>query len=57
MNIGPTVCGANQHAAEAVKRRGLQKEPPDGIFVEPADRPLQRRSFDQGGVHLDPVHG
>ncbi|MDF3145121.1 MULTISPECIES: IS5 family transposase [unclassified Streptomyces] len=41
VNVDSTVCRAHQHAAGAAQR-GLQKEPPGGIFVEPADHGLGR---------------
>ncbi|MBN3933303.1 IS5 family transposase [Streptomyces verrucosisporus] len=41
VNVDSTVCRAHQHAAGAAKR-GAQKEPPGGIFVEPADHGLGR---------------
>ncbi|WUX68372.1 IS5 family transposase [Streptomyces sp. NBC_01429] len=41
VNVDSTVCRAHQHAAGAEKR-ALQKEPPGGIFVEPADHGLGR---------------
>nr|WP_107064164.1 IS5 family transposase [Streptomyces sp. NRRL F-5635] len=41
VNVDSTVCRAHQHAAGAAKK-DLQKEPPGGIFVEPADHGLGR---------------
>ncbi|MEU7230386.1 IS5 family transposase [Streptomyces chrestomyceticus] len=41
VNVDSTVCRAHQHAAGAAKR-DLQKEPPGGIAVEPADHGLGR---------------
>ncbi|WP_106980134.1 IS5 family transposase [Streptomyces griseofuscus] len=41
VNVDSTVCRAHQHAAGAEKG-DLQKEPPGGIFVEPADHGLGR---------------
>nr|WP_240503187.1 IS5 family transposase [Streptomyces prasinopilosus] len=52
VNVDSTVCRAHQHAAGAAKK-DLQKEPPGGIFAEPADHGLGRS---RGGltskVHL-----
>ncbi|GAB2744444.1 hypothetical protein GCM10027072_45460 [Streptomyces bullii] len=42
VNIDSTVCRAHQHAAGAAKRGDLQKEPPGGPVVEPADHGLGR---------------
>jgi transposase len=42
VNVDSTVCRAHQHAAGAAKRGDLQKEPPGGVFVEPADHGLGR---------------
>ncbi|MGI5430835.1 IS5 family transposase [Streptomyces sp. CA-179760] len=42
VNVDSTVCRAHQHAAGAAKKGDLQKEPPGGIFVEPADHGLGR---------------
>ncbi len=44
VNVDFTVCRAHQHAAGATKRGDLQKQPPDGIFVEAADHALGRSS-------------
>ncbi|MFE3560726.1 IS5 family transposase [Streptomyces sp. NPDC059193] len=41
VNVDSTVCRAHQHAAGAAKR-DLQKEPPGGVAVEPADHGLGR---------------
>ncbi|WP_369268658.1 IS5 family transposase [Streptomyces sp. R11] len=41
VNVDSTVCRAHQHAAGAAKK-DLQKEPPGGITVEPADHGLGR---------------
>ncbi|MFH8424000.1 IS5 family transposase [Streptomyces sp. NPDC018038] len=41
VNVDSTVCRAHQRAAGAAKK-DLQKEPPDGVFVEPADHGLGR---------------
>ncbi|MFD3880631.1 MULTISPECIES: IS5 family transposase [Streptomyces] len=41
VNVDSTVCRAHQHAAGASKK-DLQKEPPGGIAVEPADHGLGR---------------
>ncbi|WP_405496573.1 IS5 family transposase [Streptomyces sp. NBC_00096] len=41
VNVDSTVCRAHQHAAGAAKR-DLQKEPPGGVFAEPADHGLGR---------------
>ncbi|MFD4246965.1 IS5 family transposase [Streptomyces sp. NPDC058525] len=41
VNVDSTVCRAHRHAAGAAKR-DLQKEPPGGIAVEPADHGLGR---------------
>ncbi|WP_455754745.1 IS5 family transposase [Streptomyces prasinus] len=41
VNVDSTGCRAHRHAAGA-RKGGLQKEPPGGIFVEPADHGLGR---------------
>ncbi|MEV6807484.1 IS5 family transposase [Streptomyces sp. NPDC051132] len=49
VNVDSTVCRAHQHAAG----KGGQKEPPGGIFVEPADHGLGRsRSGLTSKIHL-----
>ncbi|MER5831374.1 IS5 family transposase [Streptomyces sp. NPDC002130] len=57
VNVDSTVCRAHQHAAGAEKR-DLQKEPPGGIAVEPADHGLGRS---RGGlttkIHLSVEQG
>ncbi|MFC9285156.1 IS5 family transposase [Streptomyces sp. NPDC057052] len=53
VNIDSTVCRAPQHAAGAAKRGDLQKEPPGGIFVEPAGHSFGRsRGGPTGKTHL-----
>jgi transposase len=42
LSVDSTVCRAHQHAAGARKQGDLQKEPPGGIFTEPADHGLGR---------------
>ncbi|MFD9248128.1 IS5 family transposase [Streptomyces sp. NPDC059556] len=42
VNVDSTVCRAHQHAAGAASRGDLQKEPPGGVSVEPADHALGR---------------
>nr|AAZ23099.1 probable transposase [Streptomyces fradiae] len=42
VNVDSTVRRAHQHAAGAAKKGDLQKEPPGGVFVEPADHGLGR---------------
>ncbi|GGP33790.1 transposase [Streptomyces abikoensis] len=53
VNVDSSVCRAHQHAAGAAERGDLQKEPPDGIAVEPVDHGLGRsRSGLTSKVHL-----
>ncbi|RSO09118.1 IS5 family transposase [Streptomyces sp. WAC 05379] len=42
LNVDSTVCRAHQHAAGARKQGDQQKEPPGGVFTEPADHGLGR---------------
>ncbi|MGW8881877.1 IS5 family transposase, partial [Streptomyces mirabilis] len=42
VNVDSTVCRAHQHAAGAATMGDLQKAPPGGIAVEPADHGLGR---------------
>ncbi|MFI8437898.1 IS5 family transposase [Streptomyces sp. NPDC079020] len=53
VGVDSTVCRAHQHAAGAAKRGDFQKEPPGGIFVEPADHGLGRsRGGPTSKIHL-----
>ncbi|GGZ20874.1 DDE transposase [Streptomyces olivaceoviridis] len=42
VNVDSTVCRAHQHAAGAAKSGTSKKEPPGGVFVQPADHGLGR---------------